>query len=46
MTFKNVLITAHQAFLTETALTNIADTTIDNLNTFEEGTASPNEISV
>jgi D-lactate dehydrogenase len=46
MTFKNVLITAHQAFLTETALTNIADTTIDNLNSFEAGAASPNEISV
>jgi D-lactate dehydrogenase len=45
MTFKNVLITAHQAFLTDTALTNIADTTIDNLNSFEAGIVSPNEIS-
>lgn len=45
MTFKNVLITAHQAFLTETALTNIADTTIENLNYFSKGEKSPNEIS-
>lgn len=46
MTFKNVLITAHQAFLTETALTNIADTTIENLNYFGRRERSPNEISV
>jgi len=45
MTFKNVLITAHQAFLTETALTNIADTTVANLDCFAAGKPSPNEIS-
>ncbi len=44
MTFKNVLITAHQAFLTETALQNIAATTIENLNCFEEGRPSDNEL--
>lgn len=37
MTFSNVLITGHQAFLTDTALRNIAETTIQNLNCFEEG---------
>lgn len=37
MTFKNVLITSHQAFLTATALTNIADTTISNLDGFANG---------
>lgn len=36
MTFNNVLITSHQAFLTDTALTNIADTTIYNLDCFEK----------
>tara|TARA_R110002050_G_scaffold271612_3_gene415155 strand:- start:43137 stop:44126 length:990 start_codon:yes stop_codon:yes gene_type:complete len=36
MTFSNVLITSHQAFLTETALTNIAETTIYNLDCFEK----------
>jgi D-lactate dehydrogenase len=45
MTFKNVLITAHQAFLTETALTNIADTTISNLDYFAQGRVSPNEVT-
>ena len=44
MTFKNVLITAHQAFLTDTALQNIAATTIENLNCFEAGSACVNEI--
>jgi|SRR5688572_13945746 len=44
MTFKNVLITSHQAFLTKTALENIADTTIHNLDNFEKNLDSPNEI--
>jgi len=34
LTFNNVLITGHQAFLTETALGNIADTTVYNLDCF------------
>tara|TARA_R110002051_G_scaffold177368_2_gene247265 strand:- start:4611 stop:5606 length:996 start_codon:yes stop_codon:yes gene_type:complete len=46
MTFPNVLITSHQAFLTETALTNIAETTIYNLNCFDKAVLSGNEISV
>lgn len=37
MTFPNVLITAHQAFLTEEALTEIAKTTLRNLEAFVEG---------
>jgi D-lactate dehydrogenase len=44
MTFNNVLITSHQAFLTETALTNIAETTIYNLDCFEKRKVSGNEI--
>jgi D-lactate dehydrogenase len=36
--FPNVLITAHQAFLTDTALTQIAFTTIENLNNYENET--------
>jgi D-lactate dehydrogenase len=36
LSFKNVLITSHQAFLTDTALENIANTTIDNLDCFEK----------
>ncbi|HAF77875.1 MAG TPA: hydroxyacid dehydrogenase [Maribacter sp.] len=45
MTFNNVFITSHQAFLTETALTNIAETTIYNIDCFENGKVSGNEVS-
>jgi len=38
----NVLITSHQAFLTEEALTNIARTTLANLDAFFEGRTSEN----
>ncbi|MDT0691412.1 2-hydroxyacid dehydrogenase [Salegentibacter sp. F188] len=44
MTFNNVLITSHQAFLTKTALTNIAETTIYNLDCFEKQIPSVNEV--
>ena len=45
LTFNNVLITSHQAFLTDTALKNIAETTIYNLDCFEAGKASGNEVT-
>jgi D-lactate dehydrogenase len=35
MSFKNVLITSHQAFLTTTALKNIAETTFGNIKAWE-----------
>jgi len=44
LTFNNVLITSHQAFLTDTALKNIADTTIYNLDCFEAARDSGNEV--
>jgi D-lactate dehydrogenase len=44
LTFKNVLVTGHQAFLTETALKNIADTTIHNIDCWQKGLPSPNEL--
>ncbi len=34
ITFPNVLITAHQAFFTNTALDNIAETTLSNIDAF------------
>lgn len=37
LTFPNVLITAHQAFLTEEALGGIAGTTLGNITAFEAG---------
>jgi len=42
--FPNVLITAHQAFLTDTALTQIAFTTIENLNNFENETIEQSNV--
>lgn len=44
MTFPNVIITSHQAFLTDTALKNIARVTISNLDCFEKRIHSENEI--
>jgi D-lactate dehydrogenase len=40
----NVLITGHHAFLTEEALTNIAESTIHNLDCWEEGKENKNEL--
>lgn len=37
LTFNNVVVTSHQAFLTQEALSNIADTTLDNIAEFESG---------
>lgn len=41
----NVLITGHHAFLTEEALTNIAETTIYNLDCWETGKETENELT-
>ncbi|CAL2083414.1 2-hydroxyacid dehydrogenase homolog [Tenacibaculum sp. 190524A02b] len=41
----NVLLTPHQAFATEEAITNIVDTTIYNLNTWKDGKESKNELN-
>jgi D-lactate dehydrogenase len=43
-TFPNVLITGHQAFFTEEALYNIAETTLANITNFEQGDNCPNAI--
>ncbi len=41
----NVLITGHHAFLTDEALTNIAETTIYNLDCWEAGKETENELT-
>lgn len=46
MTMPNVLITSHQAFLTIEALSNIAETTIDNITSFFEKGELKNEIKI
>ena len=45
LTFPNVLITAHQAFLTREALDAIAATTLSNLNCLAVGEPCPNRLA-
>ena len=44
LSFRNVLITGHQAFLTKEAVEKISKTTIYNLNCFEKERECPNEL--
>ncbi|MBN2702257.1 MAG: 2-hydroxyacid dehydrogenase [Methylothermaceae bacterium] len=44
ITFPNVLVTGHQGFFTEEALTAIAEETLDNINCLEAGGKCANEI--
>lgn len=46
LTFPNVLITAHQGFLTEEALNNIAETTLKNISDYEKGLDLVNEVKL
>ncbi len=44
LSMPNVIVTSHQAFLTEEALGNIAETTIENLAAFRDGKGLENEL--
>lgn len=44
-TFPNVIVTGHQAFFTQDALRNIAQTTLENLRDLERTGDSPNRVS-
>lgn len=44
LTLPNVLITSHQAFFTEEAMSNISMTTLDNIEAYKEGTILPNVV--
>jgi len=44
-TMPNVLITGHHAFLTDEALTNIAESTIYNLDCYDSNKATENELT-
>lgn len=44
-TFSNVLITSHQAFLTNEALEGIASTTISNINQWQKEGKSINDLN-
>jgi D-lactate dehydrogenase len=46
ISFPNVLVTSHQAYFTDTALGNIADTTLRNLTVFEKGEELENEVTL
>jgi D-lactate dehydrogenase len=45
-TFPNVLVTGHQAFLTENALHNIAETTLRNITAYESNSICENTITM
>ncbi len=45
MTLPNVLITSHQAYFTDTALRNIAQTTLDSLDAYAAGGGLANEVT-
>ncbi len=44
LTFPNVMITGHQAFFTDTALGNIAQTTLKNITDFQQGSISKDNL--
>ncbi len=44
LSMPNVIVTSHQAFLTEEALSGIAETTVNNLVTFFKGDICENEL--
>lgn len=44
LSFPNVLVTSHQAFLTNEALHNIAETTLTNVDAFAKGEPLQNEV--
>jgi D-lactate dehydrogenase len=45
LTFPNVIVTSHQAFLTQEALQNIAETTLNNILEFMNGDRLTHEVS-
>ena len=46
LTFPNVIVTGHQAFFTVDAMKSIAETTLSNISTVEEGKPCVNEVTV
>jgi len=44
LSFNNVLVTSHQAFLTQEALANIAQTTFENIKAFQDNQDLANEV--
>lgn len=44
LSFNNVIVTSHQGFFTQEAMRNIAETTLQNIQDFEEGKPLGNEV--
>ncbi len=44
LSFPNVILTSHQGFLTDNALSTIAEVTLQNAKDFEQGKSSENEV--
>lgn len=44
LSFPNVMITSHQGFFTREALAAIAQTTLENVRSFERGEETPNDV--
>lgn len=45
LTFPNVIVTGHQAFFTQEAMSNIAKVTLDNIRDFEKGLTCANQVN-
>lgn len=46
LTFPNVIITGHQGFLTDEAIHNIVETTLNNITDYEKGLSLVNEVKL
>lgn len=46
LSFNNVILTSHQAFFTQEAMSNIAQTTFDNISSFFAGKELKNEVKI
>jgi D-lactate dehydrogenase len=46
VSFPNVIVTGHQAYLTREALTTICETTLASITAFENGQALDNEVKL
>ena len=44
LSFNNVIVTSHQAFFTQEAMANIANTTLQNIRDFRTGSELQNEV--
>ncbi|WP_455498461.1 2-hydroxyacid dehydrogenase [Coprobacter sp.] len=46
LSFNNVIVTSHQAFFTQEAMANIANTTLQNIRDYRDGIGLQNEVKI